>query len=396
MSPHTDAPDNFIIWSALSLIGAALKDSVWFESGTYTIYPNLFVILVSPPGIGKGTAMNIVEEMIEETEPNRVVNTLSDRITAEKILMRIADGWAKAPSIKNQQLVIGAMDHSCLCFSTELRVLLGASEWMLEFLEEAWSKTKYDNETKNKGSVFIKEMCFSLMAASVPDFLRNVNREAKMVISGGFTSRCLFIYADSPSKDLPWPEPLKDNPRSKALYDDLITDLKDISTLHGKFSVDASAKIRFEKFLTANRAAAAKEESDVILYSRSRMRANTLKLAMVFSASRGNSLVINDLDMLNAITEVTKVLERLGKLFRGAGEGMDAATADRVQSYVERYGKVSKRELIKVMVPRHLTIEALERIISVLEAIGFCATTVQGKDVWYTHTPPQPTLRGRP
>ena len=41
--------------------------------------------------------MNIIEDMIEETEPNRLVNTLSDRITAEKILIRIADGWAKAP-----------------------------------------------------------------------------------------------------------------------------------------------------------------------------------------------------------------------------------------------------------------------------------------------------------
>lgn len=384
VSPHSDAPDNFIIWSALSLIGATLKDNVWFEYGTYTIYPNLFIILVAPPGIGKGTAMNIIENMIEETEPNRLVNTLSDRITAEKILIRIADGWAKAPSIKNQQLVIGAMDHSCLCFSTELRVLLGASEWMLEFLEEAWSKTKYDNETKNKGSVFIKEMCFSLLAASVPDFLRNVNREAKMVISGGFTSRCLFIYADAPSKDLPWPEPLKDNKRSKALYDDLVADLKTISVMSGKFSVDASAKILFENFLKLNRQLAAKEYSEAVLNSRARIKANTLKLAMVFSASRGDSLIINQVDMVNAIVEITKVIERLGKLFRGAGEGMDTATSARVQEFIEKCGRTTEKEIYRALHAHINSPETLNRILYVLETIGFC-TKSSGVPIYYQH-----------
>jgi len=189
VSPHTDTPDNFIVWSALSLIGAALKNNVHFEIGTYTLYPNMFVVLVAPPGVGKGTAMNIIEDMIKDAQPAEVVNTLSDRITAERILERIADGWSAPPTIKNMQLVIGAKDHNCLLFSTELRVLLGASEWMLEFLEEAWSKKTYDYQTKNKGSVFIDNMCCSLLAASVPDFLRNVNREAHMVITGGFSMR---------------------------------------------------------------------------------------------------------------------------------------------------------------------------------------------------------------
>jgi len=370
--PHTDAPDNFITWSALSLIGAALKNNVYFEIGTYTLYPNMFIVLVAPPGIGKGTAMNIVEDMNNDNKLNKIVNTLNDRITAEKIIETIADGWARAPYLNpvTKQLVMGAKDHNCLIFSTELRTLLGSSDWMLEFLEEAWSKKTFDYQTKNKGSVFIDNMCCSLLAASVPDFLRNVNREAHMVITGGFSSRCLFIYAENTSKDLPFPEPLKKNKRSKTLYDDLIIDLKQISSLFGEFKITSDARILFENFLKQNRVAAAQDDSEAIANFRARIKAHILKLGMAFSASRGDSLEINKFDIANALFECNKVIDNLNKLFRGAGDSVDAQATARVQNFIEKRSAVTKKEILRALY-RHMTDSDLERILWVLETIGY-------------------------
>jgi energy-coupling factor transporter ATP-binding protein EcfA2 len=383
VNPHTDIPENFIIWSALSLVGAALKNSVYFQIGTYTLYPNMFIVLVGPPGVGKGASMNILEQMIIDTKPNQVVNTLSDRITAERIIERISDGWSTAPQLKNRQLVLGKNDHNCLLFSSEIRVLLGASDWMLEFLEEAWSKTTYEYQTKNKGNVAIDNMCCSLLAASVPDFLRNVNREAHMVITGGFSSRCLFIYAENPSKDLPFPEPLKKNVKSKALYDNLVLDLQEIGTLRGEFVIDTGARLRFEAFLRLNRAASSKDDSEAVANFRARIKAHVLKLAMIFSVSRDNTLHISEMDMINAIAEIQKILASLSKLFRGAGEGMDAAVTARVQDFIEKYGRVSKKEIFKAL-HRHLNSpEALDRILYVLEAIGYCTVVNSNKMTFY-------------
>ena len=383
VSPHTDIPDTFIIWSALSLVGAALKNNVYFQIGTYTLYPNMFIVLVGPPGVGKGASMSILEQMIIDTKPNQVVNMLSDRITAERIIERISDGWSTAPQLKNMQLVLGKNDHNCLLFSSEIRVLLGASDWMLEFLEEAWSKTTYEYQTKNKGNVAIDNMCCSLLAASVPDFLRNVNREAHMVITGGFSSRCLFIYAENPSKDLPFPEPLKKNLKSKALYDNLILDLQEIGTLRGEFVIDTGARLRFEAFLRLNRAASSKDDSEAVANFRARIKAHVLKLAMIFSVSRDNTLHISEMDMINAIAEVQKILVSLSKLFRGAGEGMDAAVTARVQDFIEKYGRVSKKEIFKAL-HRHLNSpEALDRILYVLESIGYCVVVNSNKTTFY-------------
>jgi energy-coupling factor transporter ATP-binding protein EcfA2 len=383
VSPHTDIPDTFIIWSALSLVGAALKNNVYFQIGTYTLYPNMFIVLVGPPGVGKGASMSILEQMIIDTKPNQVVNMLSDRITAERIIERISDGWSTAPQLKNMQLVLGKNDHNCLLFSSEIRVLLGASDWMLEFLEEAWSKTTYEYQTKNKGNVAIDNMCCSLLAASVPDFLRNVNREAHMVITGGFSSRCLFIYAENPSKDLPFPEPLKKNLKSKALYDNLVLDLQEIGTLRGEFVIDTGARLRFEAFLRLNRAASSKDDSEAVANFRARIKAHVLKLAMIFSVSRDNTLHISEMDMVNAIAEVQKILVSLSKLFRGAGEGMDAAVTARVQDFIEKYGRVSKKEIFKAL-HRHLNSpEALDRILYVLESIGYCVVVNSNKTTFY-------------
>jgi energy-coupling factor transporter ATP-binding protein EcfA2 len=383
VSPHTDIPDTFIIWSALSLVGAALKNNVYFQIGTYTLYPNMFIVLVGPPGVGKGASMSILEQMIIDTKPNQVVNMLSDRITAERIIERISDGWSTAPQLKNMQLVLGKNDHNCLLFSSEIRVLLGASDWMLEFLEEAWSKTTYEYQTKNKGNVAIDNMCCSLLAASVPDFLRNVNREAHMVITGGFSSRCLFIYAENPSKDLPFPEPLKKNLKSKALYDNLVLDLQEIGTLRGEFVIDTGARLRFEAFLRLNRAASSKDDSEAVANFRARIKAHVLKLAMIFSVSRDDTLHISEMDMINAIAEVQKILVSLSKLFRGAGEGMDAAVTARVQDFIEKYGRVSKKEIFKAL-HRHLNSpEALDRILYVLESIGYCVVVNSNKTTFY-------------
>jgi hypothetical protein len=387
VSPHTDIPDNFVTWSALSFIGAALKNNVFFEIGTYTLYPNMFVVLVSPPGIGKGTAMDIVESMNNENKLNKIVNTLNDRITAEKIIEQIADGWAQPPRIVGMQMVVPPTDHNCLIFSTELRTLLGSSDWMLEFLEEAWSKKTFDYQTKNKGSVFIDNMCCSLLAASVPDFLRNVNREAHMVITGGFSSRCLFIYSENTSKDLPFPEPLKKNKVSKAKWDDLLTDVRAISSLRGEFTIDPPARILFENFLKKNRTSQNGYESEAVINFKARIKAHILKLGMSFSASRGDSLCINLLDMHNAITECEKVAVSLAKLFRGAGDSVDALAIARVQNFMEAKGGVTKKEILSALYMHIGSMENVDRILWTLEISGWCVKSTQGKFDYYMMAP---------
>src|SRR6185437_11776638 len=52
-------PPQFNEWAALSAVAAALERKVWLPWGdTFNFYPNLYVLCVSMPGIGKSTALN--------------------------------------------------------------------------------------------------------------------------------------------------------------------------------------------------------------------------------------------------------------------------------------------------------------------------------------------------
>jgi hypothetical protein len=192
----------------------------------------------------------------------------------------------------------------------------------------------------------------------------------------------LFIYAEKPSKSLPWPEPLKNNAKSKALWDDLLKDLGAIAALRGKFDKDLQAKILLENFLIQNTKAAENEDSEAIVNFRARGKAHVLKLAMIYSAARHDNMMINGIDMANAIGDFNTVIQTLVKLFRGAGEGMDSANTARVMEYLEKHGRVTRNEILKSM-HRHMTAETLDRILFLLEQIGGVTKTDQARQQWY-------------
>ena len=73
------SPDLFIDWGLYSLIASSLQRRVWRGTETMPIFPNLFIIFVADPGIGKGLVIDRIDAMLrfhkltkedEKTKPN--------------------------------------------------------------------------------------------------------------------------------------------------------------------------------------------------------------------------------------------------------------------------------------------------------------------------------------
>src|SRR6266436_9736192 len=45
-------------WAAISAVAAALERKVWINSLNTELYPNLYVMVMAPPGIGKGLVIS--------------------------------------------------------------------------------------------------------------------------------------------------------------------------------------------------------------------------------------------------------------------------------------------------------------------------------------------------
>jgi hypothetical protein len=379
LEPISEAPAAYIIWTAISVISAVLKKKVHINRGTYKVYPNQYIVLVGPPGVGKGTAIHPAHAFIKDYTP-KLSNYLSDRITAQAIIQRLAAGF-QSPTIVNG--VVGmSTESTAVLMATELSTFLGSSDWMTQFLCDTWDRNEFEYDTKNKGSSHIKDMCVSLVGACVPEYIRKINGKVSHTdaINGGFTARTIFVFANEPSKKLPWPKDLKDIKNGPQLVADLRYDLEQISQLNGEFSLDSTAYQLFEDFY--HKLKQDDSDSDVVRHFKSRQIIHILKVAMCFSAAAGDSLVIDAWAMNTAIALVGNILKTLDVTFRGVGESSLAEATGKVYTFIERKGMTSRRELIKNNY-RHATMEDIDRIINTLMTMGAIRQTSSGGMTYY-------------
>lgn len=389
MSPTTEAPDSYVIWSAVSVVSAVLKKKVWVKRGPYKIYPNQYIVLVGPPGVGKGTAVTPAHAFIKNHKP-ALSNYLNDRVTAPEIINKLSDGFATT-SIVNGTIVAGK-ESTAVINAMELSTFLGASDWMTSFLCQTWDQGEFEYGTKNKGSNKITDMCISLIGACTPDFIRKINgkQNASDAINGGFTARTLFVFANEKSKDLPWPIALEDlnvvrsnrGRTGKETVGDLRHDLEQIAHVSGEFTFTQDAIYQWEIFYKSIKHN--DHDSDVIRYFKSRQNIHVLKVAMCLAAAHSDALIINLWDLNTAIGLVQGVLDTLDITFRGVGESSLAEATAKVQLYIERKGLAARSELIRDN-HRHATVEDLDRIINMLAQIGFINCFSQGGKQMYQH-----------
>jgi hypothetical protein len=383
----SEAPIQYNIWSALSVIGAVLKNKIWIDHGTFKIKPNMYVVLTGPPGVGKGTAMNPPYDLAKKFD---LINCISDRVTAPKIVQTLAEGFKKPGVIAGKVAVL--KDSTAVLVSTELPSLLSASDWMLPFLCDLWDRDSFNYDTKNSGTSVVKDMCVSLIGACVPDFIRRLNKDATAAINGGFTARTIFVYAEKKSQNIIWPLSFEKH-MGKQFISDLEDDLKEIANLNGEVRLSKEAYFEYEIF---KRALVIKEDdSDVVANFKSRMHVHVLKVAMILAACQDDKLIITRGDLIAARSMVDAVLKNLDKTFRGVGESQLAEATSRVQTFIEKKQLTTRNEILKNL-HRHVSSEDLDRILILLRSIDFIIELQQGNKTWLKYqtkpAPSQPTV----
>lgn len=398
MSKISEAPGQFNIWAAIAVVSSVLKNHVKLARGPFLVQPNQFIIFVGPPGVGKGTAIHPAYDI-----PKRLglINTISDRVTAQKIVERLSNGFDAPPKILYAHsnnghgglstgnnvsasppivggslfntsgatpIITASRESAATIMSTELQTLLTSSEWMTQFLCDAWDRKDFEYDTKNKGTHIVKDMCVSLIGACVPAYIQSINKSAEAAVNGGFTARAVFVYADKKAKDIVWPKSLEESAGSdfiKKLEEDLVT----ISNIEGEYSFSPEAKVLFENYYKSISVKAEESDSDVMLYFKARSHVHFFKVAMAFSAARDNSRVIDRIDAVLAIDLIKQVQANLDRAFRGVGNSPLAEATQKVLTYIERMGAVSRKQILKHNY-MHVTHEDLSRVLYALCEMG--------------------------
>jgi hypothetical protein len=376
----SESPSSFNVWAAISAISAVLKNRVYINRSVYTIHPNQYIVLVGPPGVGKGNAINPAHTFVKDPPTNiPLANYIQDRITAPKLCETLSNGF---PSVHftNGNLINGK-DTSCILQATELATLLNSSDWMSTLLTETWDKDSFVYDTKGGGKKPIKNMCISLIGACTPDFIKLLNKNNGDPVNNGLTARMVFVYASKKSQSIVWPKGFK---YYQTEVDKLNADLQTISQMSGEYFLDKTAMVLFERKYMEIQASVDEGDSDVVRNFKARQEVHILKVAMALSAAGRSDMVISDWAMSTAITLIDGVLATLDNAFRGIGESPLAVAQDRLHNYVAAKGVVSRTEMMKDN-HRHITPDDMDRVVYILTTCGFVQEFTQAGKKYFKY-----------
>lgn len=372
----TENPTSYNKWCGISALSSTLKRNVFIWYHSYKVFPNQYIVLIGPPGIGKGAAMTPATNLVKEAG---TVNYLSDRITAEKIIQKLADGFIHPVIQLAGGNVVGALatkEHTACILADELSVFLGSSDWMHSLLCSLWNKNEFEHQTKNKGSQFIKDMCVSILGGCVPDYIRKLTKDTMAPVTGGFTARCICVYATKKRQLISdgWGAP---SGLKTMLEQELIEDLKHISRISGEVYFTDDAKAIWNKMYADYDINEDNFESDALANFKSRVPSHVIKTALSLSLSESDALLITKEHLEEAIKLIEEVRDNVDVTFRAVGESPLAVAQDRVMKFIETRGVCSSKEILKYN-HRHMTQEQLSSILVALEAIEFCQVSYKG------------------
>lgn len=272
------SPDIFRLWSGISTLAGAMERRVWIETARSKLYPNLYTLLVAPPGVGKSQAISHVNELWYACKDLRVA---PDNVTKPALIDAI-----QAASRKLILSETGLVEyHSLLVASSEFGVLVPAHD--LEFLNTL--NHLYDcprNYRENRRSmgdnqIDITNPQLNILGGTQPAYLANLLPEEAWGM--GFTARVLMVYS---SRAISVPLFSSPEPRTE-LFRQLTARLRTVTQLHGPLDFTEEAKHEIERW--ANDGCQPVPTHSKLANYASRRILHALKLSMVAAVSSGSA-----------------------------------------------------------------------------------------------------------
>lgn len=373
-----ETPEHFSWWCGIGALATILRRNIWFKRKLITIYPNQYIILIGPPGSGKGSAMGPGIEILKKAD---VTWLIKDRITAPQMIARLSNNFQM--SIGNSGAPVLKQSGAMSLIATELGILLDNSPWLITALCKTWDDSEFDYDTKHQGTYQAKNVSINVLAGCVPKYIQMItNTKGVEAVSGGFSSRCIFPYTANAIKaddgDF-WGEL---NSKDTALEDQLVNDLKEIKNIFGEYVFEKAAadllrdctkKFDSDTYI-----------SEVVENFKTRIWAHIGKAALCLAASESNQRIVRYNHVEEAYRRVHHVYSNLDVAFRFASASPLAEGTLKIMDYIEKNGAVSFKVLLR-MFHRDVTEEDLTRILLTLEGIDFLYRRKQGGGTIYVH-----------
>lgn len=366
-----ESPDEFHTWVAISCIAGALRRKVWFDMTYFNVYPNMYAVLVAPPGkCKKSTAMKIGRNILTQVPG---LHFSPDSTSRERLINDLVTSY-----------VAGEGHSSMTVHSSEFESFLVTSgESMVGFLTDIFDcPPEWQHRTKTSGTAKIRGPFVNMLACTTPDDL--ARKMSVNAVGIGLTSRVIFVYSHTPRKR---PARPKLTPEQKALEELLLDDLNSISQLSGEYQFDSEETGEYYDSWYEDRVSNPNPTDDPRLAGYyERKHVHWLKAAMCFAAAEGDDLILTRHHMDTAMAALEMVEPNMLNVFAGIGANPLQISINDMWADVLGHPDGVPYSRIVARMSYALRLDEIDEVLNVLVRSGKIIRkppTKPGEDVWY-------------
>lgn len=376
------SPRTFRLWSAISLVAGALERRVWAKVGPPRTYPNLYILLVAAPGIGK-QVIEVTRGLWRDTfEPGskiRAFRVAPNQMTKAALVDSLAK--AKSARIMKDGLITY---HSLLIAAEEFEVLLpNYDKEYISTLNYMFNSPDIPyQEVRRTGSVKEIEIelpQLNILAGVQPSYF--VSTFPEEAWTTGFARRIIMIYAsETPSYEL-----FTEQKSTAELKAPILSRLEKMWQLYGQCIWDPEGMERIA--LWHKQGGPPKpEHSKLVHYNNSRTML-LVKLCIVSAVSRSGQLTIVDLDVKRALEWLLIAEKSMPDIFREMIGKSDSQVIEEMHYFVTSIWAKSKNrqvqgDTIRKFLLQRVPHEKVETIIQAAERANILARVGGTADSW--------------
>lgn len=330
---YGEAPRRMYAWVGISTIAGALRRRVWIDQYYFKWHANFYIVLVAPPGIvSKSTTAGIGMDLLRQVPGVRFG---PDVVTWQSLVQSFAEA-GEAFEYAGEWHTMSPITIE----SSEFGNLLNpADKDMVDMLVSLWDgkQGNFEKRTKASGTDIVQNPWINLIACTTPSWI--AGNFPEYMIGGGFTSRCVFVYAEEKANYVAYPylNVPSDLSTHKAK---LIQDLEHISTaLAGPFALTPCAIEWGERWYRHHYENPNPELDDERFGGyRARKQTHIHKLAMILTAAKRDDMIITSAELNQANDLVTELERDMPFVFSKIGQSDAAYHMGRLLNFLRKSG----------------------------------------------------------
>lgn len=330
-----ESPTAFHEWVGMMLLSTAVGRHIWIPRIKYTIYPNMFVILVAGSAkCRKSVAISIGMDILRSLEKPPMI--FAQKITTEALI---------------QALELAKVDGASagLICASELAVFMGSDatkSGIIPALTDLYdSPSEWVYHTRGRGKEVLRNVTLCVLAASTRTWLKSaIPIDA---IGGGFTSRIVFVCQDKPSQLILFPEDSSELGKglSDTLRNDLIYDLNEIRhNVRGPISFTPEARRVATEWYRKDFNIVRDPKLDGYF---GRKHDTMFKLASLMSLGENSSRVIEHTHINRALLMLEENEKHLETIISSVVSSSVGGDTERVLELIKRHRRIKHSELLR-------------------------------------------------